>query len=500
MRCAAVSLAPSSRPFGPIASVGPVPPATVTIIDTARRTIRSHRLLPAGARVAVALSGGADSVALLFALREIAAREGFRVAGAAHLNHQLRGFAADADEQFCRDLARDLQLPIDVERIDVAAASRSIGRSIEHAAHDARYAFFGRAAKRLDAGVVAVAHTKDDQAETFLLRLLRGAGPRGLGGIHPRVGIVIRPFIDTSRADIREFLRGAGIAFRDDASNDDVTIPRNRIRHELLPLLDARFAPNAVGVLDRAAAIAREDGDYLENAAREAAARLIACTPRGIEVNADALLAEPAAIARRVIRMAQQLAAGEDRFVGFDATEAVRRLAVSNSTGPLDLGGHRVNRRGRLLVLTGSRGREKPRPAVSFNYQLEVPGRVSVPEAACAILADTRHVPSGRAAGEVWRLTGRSDEAVVEARRLTAPLTVRNRRPGDRFRPLGLNGRKSLQDLFVDAKVDRSERDITPIVVDSAGEIVWVAGHALAEEFRVTDATKDVVTLKRLPI
>lgn len=472
----------------------------MSVIDSARRTIRSHGLLPSGTRVAVALSGGADSVALLLALREIAAHEKFRVVGAAHLNHQLRGADADADAQFCRDLAARLEVPIDIEQVDVAALARESGISTEHAAHIARYAFFDRAAARLGAAAIAVAHTQDDQAETFLLRLLRGAGPRGLSGIHPRAGIVVRPFIETPRAEVRDFLRAAGIEFREDASNADLAIPRNRIRHELLPLLDARFAPGVVNVLDRAAAIAREDADYLERAAGAVAARLIVQTPHGVELDADALLAEPPAIARRVIRLAQQMAAGHDRFIGFDAGEAVRRFAVSKSTGQLDLPGHRVNRRGGVLVLTESRGREKPIPVGDFMYRLEVPGEVAVPEAGCAISADSRPIPPGRSAGDMWRLAGRSDEAILEARCLTAPLTVRNRRTGDRFRPLGLKGRKALQDFFVDAKIDRFEREITPVIVDSAGQIVWVAGHAVAEEFRVTDATKDVVILKRLPI
>ncbi len=472
----------------------------MSVIDSARLTIRNHGLLPAGTRVAVALSGGADSVALLFALGELAAHEKFRLVGAAHLNHQLRGVDADSDAQFCRDLAARLDVPIVVEQADVAALARESGASIEHAAHIARYAFFERAAARLGAAAIAVAHTQDDQAETFLLRLLRGAGPRGLGGIHPRTGIVVRPFLDTPRAEVRDFLRAGRIEFREDASNADLSIPRNRIRHELLPLLDARFAPGVVDILDREAAIAREDADYLEHVAEAVAARVIVQTANGVELDADALLVEPAAIARRVIRLAQQMAAGRNRFIGFDAGEAVRRFAVSKSTGQLDLPGHRVNRRGGVLVLTESRGREKPIPAGDFTYQLEVPGEVAVPEAACAISAEERTVPPGRSAGELWHLAGRSDEAVLEARSLTAPLTVRNRRTGDRFRPLGLQGRKALQDFFVDAKIDRFEREITPVIVDSKGHIVWVAGHAVAEDFRVTGATRDVVILKRLPI
>ena len=447
----------------------------------------------------MALSGGADSVALLFALRDIAGAEGVHVMGAAHLNHQLRGVDADADEAFCRDLARALALPIEVERVDVAQRARDTGVSIEHAAHTERYAFFDRAAARLGATVVGVAHTKDDQAETFLLRLLRGAGPRGLSGMHPRAGLVVRPLLETSRSAVRDFLRERQIAFREDASNADLEIPRNRIRHELLPLLDKRFAPGIVDVLDREAAIAREDAEFLDEAAQRAADRLISKGAREVTLDVTALLTESPAIARRVIRLAQQMVAGPYRFVGFDATEAVRRFAVSKSTGQLDLPGHRVNRRGGRVVLTGSRGREKPTPAPDFLYQLQVPGRVSVPEAFCTISADTKGVPLGGELDALWQ-PGQRNEAVIDAGRLAGPLSVRNRRPGDTFRPLGLRGRKKLQDLFVDAKIDRFAREIAPVIIDAAGQIVWVAGHALAEEFKVTEATKDVVILKRLPI
>ena len=471
----------------------------MTILDSVRRTIRDQGLLPHGSRVAVALSGGADSVALLFALREITGAEGVHVVGAVHLNHQLRGADADQDEAFCRDLACALALPFDVERVDVAQRARDTAVSLEHAAHTERYAFFDRAAARLGATAVAVAHTKDDQAETFLLRLLRGAGPRGLSGMHPRTGLVVRPLLETSRSDVRDFLRGRQIAFREDASNADLAIPRNRIRHELMPLLDERFAPGIVDVLDREAAIAREDAEFLDETARRAAERLISKGAREVTLDVTALLAEPPAIARRVIRLAQQMAAGPYRFVGFDATEAVRRFAVSKSTGQLDLPGHRVNRRGGRVVLTGSRGREKPTPAPDFLYQLQVPGRVSVPEALCSISADMKGVPLGRGIDELW-LPGEQNEAVIDAGRLAGPLSVRNRRPGDAFRPLGLRGRKKLQDVFVDAKIDRFAREIAPVIIDAAGRIVWVAGHALAEEFKVTDATKDVVILKRLPI
>ena len=470
-------------------------------------------MLPPGSRVLVALSGGPDSVGLLRVLLDLAQDEPFHVAGAAHLNHQLRGAESDQDEAFCRRVAAGLSIPMDVERVDVARAARGLSLSVEHAAHDARHAFFERAAVRLNASVVAVAHTRDDQAETFLLRLLRGAGPRGLGGMHPRSGLVVRPFLETSRADVRSFLAGRGVEYREDASNHDLGIPRNRIRHELIPFLEERFSAGVVGVLDREAAIARDDAEFLDERASDVGKRIVVRTPEGIELSIRALLEEPPAIARRVIRQAQQLASG-GKFVGFEATEAVLILAVSNSTGPLDLPGHRVNRVGETLVLTHRVGRGAGLPRRStdlsrrstagaeagFSYQLGVPGQVSVPEAACAITAEAGSVPPGESAGVRWPLASRGNQVVVEGGGLAGPLVVRNRRPGDIFRPLGLQGRKKLQDFFVDAKVRRAERDRIPLVVDSKGQIVWVAGLSVSEEFRVTDRTKAVVILKLVPV
>jgi tRNA(Ile)-lysidine synthase len=472
----------------------------MSLIESARRTIRRHSLLQPGDRVVVALSGGADSIALLLVLRELAASGDVEIAGAAHLNHQLRGADADADEAFCATLAAACGLPLDVERIDVRHLAAEAGVSIETAAHTARHEFFGRALIRLNATSIAVAHTRDDQAETFLLRLLRGAGPRGLGGMHPRSGVVVRPFIESARADVRAFLALHQVEFREDASNADVSIPRNSVRHELIPYLQQRFSSGIVEVLDREAAIARDDSDFLEQAATAAAAKLITFATHEVEIDADGLLAQPPAIARRVIGQAQRFVSGA-RFIAFDAIDAVLAFAVSNSAGPIDLPGHRVNRRGRTIVLTKSEGRRSRRAAgLEFTYELGLPGQVRVPESACAISAEAEFLSSGESAAARWALASRGDQAVVEAAKLAHPLVVRNRRRGDRFRPLGLHGHKKLQDFFVDAKVHRNDRDSIPLVVDSNGQIVWIAGHAVAEDFRVTDRTKAVVILKRLPV
>ena len=228
-------------------------------------------MLPSGGRVLVALSGGPDSVTLLHVLQTLERRGHLVVAGAAHFNHQLRGAEADADELFCRELAASLNLPIVVGRGDVRGMAGESGRSIEDAARTARYGFLNDAAASFDAGAIAVGHSLEDQAETFLLRLIRGAGPAGLAGVRPRAGIVIRPLLEIPRAELRAYAGEHGLRFREDSSNADVGIPRNRVRLELLPHLE-QFSPAIAAILAREAALARADDEFLEAAAIEWAA------------------------------------------------------------------------------------------------------------------------------------------------------------------------------------------------------------------------------------
>jgi len=473
----------------------------MSLVEKVRRTVRRYALIQRDARVVVALSGGADSVALVHLLRAMAEPDEFNLAGVAHFNHQLRAEESDRDQAFCRAFAAGLSLPFDVEKADVRRLAEEQHVSVEHAGHDARLAFFERAAKRLNADAVAVAHTKDDQAETFLLRLLRGAGPRGLGGMHPRSGIVIRPFIETRRDDVRQFLREQQLSFREDSSNQDLAIPRNRVRHELIPLLESRFSAGIVDVLDREAAIARDDGTYLDAIAAEVAARLVAMRDEEVTIDIQGLLAQAAGIARRVVRQAQILVS-EGVAGGFDAADAVLGFAVSKSSaGSLDFPGHRVNRRGDSLVLTKRPGRRAAAESAErpFRYDLEVPGAVMVPEAECTISADVSTVNTEASSEWRSRLTSRGDQVLVDAGLVQSALVVRSRQPGDTFRPLGLGGHKKVHDLFIDAKVARAVRDRIPLIVDATGRIVWVAGLAVAEDFRVTDRTRAVVILKRVP-
>ena len=456
------------------------------------RTIRRHALLARGGRALVALSGGPDSVALAHLLLELQAAGELTVAGFAHVNHQLRGADADEDEAFCREMAAALGLPIEVARVDVRAAAREAGRSIEDMARELRYAFFEQAIDRLAADAIAVGHSLDDQAETFLLRLVRGSGARGLAGILPRAGRVIRPLLDISRADLRQYAADRALAFRTDLSNADLAIPRNRVRHELIPYLEREFSPGISRVLAREAAIAREEENRLQQEAIDFTSSIVLRTTGGkIEVDASALRSLHPALATRVARNALSMLASR-RFIGFDHVDRLLRFADALEGEAVDLPGQRAVRRGAMIVLGPPASRQRDLGHEnSFRFPLSIPGEVTLDNQGWKVSAE--RVESLGPAG-----TGpaRAAEVVVAADPLTLPLAIRSRRRGDRFRPLGLRHRKTLQDFLVDRKIPREIRDSLPLVVDAQDRIVWVVGESVAEDFRVTEPSRGVIFLK----
>ena len=321
-----------------------------------RRTLQRHRLCPPGSRVLVGLSGGSDSVALARILVELAPSGGFEVVGLAHLNHRLRP-TAGRDESFCVVLARDMGLPLDVESADVTGYAASQQLSIEDAARRLRYDFLGRAAARLNADRIAVGHTLDDQAETFLLKLMRGAGLKGLAGVYPRRGAVVRPLLDVSRGSLRAYLASVGQEWVEDESNADLSNPRNRIRHRVLPELDAAYGGPTRASLARAADLSREDTQWLDELAGARYRELVVSCQDCVEIDALALLAEPAPIRRRILLQAMRSRAG-GREVGLDHVEAALAVLRGDARATEVPGCRWELRRGKLVLLDqGGRSR-----------------------------------------------------------------------------------------------------------------------------------------------
>lgn len=453
------------------------------MLDRVRQTIQEYHLLETGDKVVVGVSGGPDSLALLHSLMILQGDFGYTLQ-VAHLNHGLRPEAA-ADAEYVRDLAAAWGLPVTVARRDVLAYRQEHRLSIEAAAREVRYNFFQEVAAAVGATRIAVGHQAEDQAETVLLNLLRGSGLSGLKAMLPRRGRLIRPLLFVNRAEIEAYCRDNGLRPRRDYTNEDPVYRRNKIRHQLLPLLAREYNPAIVAALGRTAQILQEDENLLADLAHRALEGIIKKRGGGALVLDRRGWQELApALQRRVLRLA---AAILGRRVSFNQVEQAR--AVAREGGALTWPGRlSIVVRGaemRLQLPGQTAGR------VSFSYQLQVPGLTPIPEVGKAIRAEI--APPPRAF-----IAGREDEAWLDRSRLEQPLLVRNWLPGDCFRPLGMQGTKKLQDYFIDRHLPAARRPLIPLVT-SAGRIAWVAGLGLAEDFKVTPATGETLHLKLEP-
>jgi tRNA(Ile)-lysidine synthase len=455
--------------------------------------IRRRELFERGARVVAAVSGGSDSVALAWILRELSDAGALRLTAIAHLDHSLRGAESARDAAFCRDLAAEFGLPFDVEAVDVARLAKDQGQSIEEAGREARYAFFERVRARTSADAVATGHTRDDQAETVLMRVFRGAGTKGLGGIPPRRGAIVRPLIDLRRVELVGWLDALGRHWVEDSTNADRALTRNWIRHALLPEITARFGDGVVDVLARGADLARADDSVLSEIAREVAPGIQENVGDAIDLSVPALCVQPLAIRQRVVRGALRRVG--DRGPSAAQVAAVLRMAESGQPARLRLGQRQLELSGGGRVLSIREARPAELTGGSWTYPLKIPGTIELPEASGRLTASPTTLAALGGLSKVKALP--PGQAVAAG--LEGPLVVRAWRPGDALQVLGLSGRKKVQDLFVDRKVPRERRHMVPVVTHPDGRIVWVAGHALGEPFRVSEATKSVVVLSFEP-
>ncbi|MFZ0036720.1 MAG: tRNA lysidine(34) synthetase TilS [Candidatus Acidiferrales bacterium] len=467
-------------------------------------TIRRHRMLIAGDRVGVAVSGGADSVALLRLIEDLQDELGIGLC-ALHLNHGLRGEASDADAAFVANLARTRGLELFSEREDVAAEARRNHWNLEDSGRRARYSFFERAVASGHCKKVAVAHTADDQAETVLGRVLRGAGPRGIVGIHPVRGSVVRPLLDIRRIDLRAYLTAKGQDWREDATNQDTTRLRARLRHELLPQLERDFNPAIIERLASLSAISRDEEAFWNLLVDDSIRELTAEIPEGLSIGVADLLAPRVliskdanaarALSRRIIQGLFAKIASDSAGLQFGHVEDVLHLADASQSGrrvELPHGVNVVRNFDRLEFIrraapkaSSSEGTfsENLRP-YQYAVALTSHGVASIDVPELGLRFSLKAIDWPLRESDTTCETG-----VLDADRLTPPLVLRNWRPGDAYRLPGKRQAQKLKRLFLDARVGIPDRERWPVLT-SAGRIAWTRGWPPAAEFQAGKETK----------
>jgi len=463
----------------------------------------------AGQRIGVAVSGGADSVALLRLFVELREALGVVVC-VAHFNHKLRGKASEADEKFVARLTAQLGLEFFVGRENIAAKAKRERANLEDAARRARYAFFEQLVKDGRVSRVAVAQTADDQAETVLAHILRGTGLAGLAGIHPQAGSVFRPLLGIRRAALRAYVKSKRQTWREDASNRDDTRTRARIRHKLMPFLESKFPMPTVEHLCQLAELAREDNARLEF---ECELRLSAVAKQGMGGTAigirELALGETQpkshsrreeefwrdgarAMSKRMVRQLVQRVKARPGELGAIHVEAVLQLARSGHSGKiLQLpGGVEVRReRDRLIFRAAAPCTDKPEPA-TFSLQVNLPAKgTELRLDALSRILRLRVID--------WPSEGRETSntgAVLDLARLRAPLELRNWRPGDAMRPTGHQNRHTLARLLNELGASRWEKERW-LVLTSAGKVAWVLGLPVADEFAAAEGSRAAVVI-----
>lgn len=484
---------------------------TADFVRQMHRFILRHAMIKNGETVLVAVSGGADSLALLYGLHALHSQLNCQL-HVAHLNHCLRP-DADADADFVQQHAALLRLPCTLQSTDVPRLVKQWKLSVEAAARSARYKFFEEVCKQIGATKVALGHHQDDTAETVLMNLIRGSGSTGLKGITPVRDLrFIRPLAGFTRQQIDTFLASKGLAPRQDSTNTDTRYLRNRIRHALIPRLESDYNPNIKAGLSRTADVLGAESEYLDTVAWEAFEtcrvrdpdRVKALTTlESVVLDRERFQQFHIAVQRRVLRLSffEMLGSMDDLY--FAHCEAILNVIEGNTpNATLALpNGLRFRRVYQSLIFEVNINPRSPFPIESFAYPLVVPGKTFIAALNTEITAELGDIRSG----ETFKLPDGRYEALFDYEKVrgvsvdppleTSSLIVRNRRQGDRFQPYGMRGTKKIKDFLIDAKVPRDERERIPMLV-CGDQVLWIVGYTTSDPFKIHPGTRQYLHLR----
>ncbi|HXI42174.1 MAG TPA: tRNA lysidine(34) synthetase TilS [Bryobacteraceae bacterium] len=461
------------------------------MLERVAEIITRYSMFQTGQRVAVAVSGGADSTCLLHVLFELAPRWNLHLS-VIHLDHKLRGEESSEDARFVEQMAAALGLPFTRTEVDVAKLARERGENLEQLARQVRRRFFLDHLRAGPADRVALGHTRSDQAETVLFRFLRGSGTAGLAGIRPVTDDgFVRPLITIDRADVAQFLRDRKIAWREDSSNASLEFDRNRIRLELLPMLAREWNPAIAETLAHTADWALAEEAYWQTEIARLAGQQLLVKPPAVFFRADELQALPEAAARRLARRAIEIVRGDLRGIGFAHIAAVLELASQQEgDGRLQVPGVDVYRSFEWIRLAPP-GIDRLETR-NFRYTAVVPGRVPLPEGGSAVLLE---LIENKSFTEMPESGYNGLMGCLDWDRISGALEVRNWRPGDQYRPVGHAGGERIKLLFQQARIPLWERRSWPVIT-SGNEIIWARRFGPAADLVATPQSRVLLKIQ----
>lgn len=452
------------------------------IISKVRRTIAAYQMFDPGDKVIVAVSGGADSVCLLDILERLNAELHLQLV-VAHLDHGLRPHEDETETRFVRDLAARKGMAFETAK--ALLLEKPEQASLEERARAARYAFLEEVQAKHKARKIAMGHTLNDQAETVLMRLLRGSGAKGLAGIPPRRGSIVRPLIEVEEPEIRAYLEQQGQEFMTDSSNLETLYLRNKIRLNLLPQL-LEYQPRLVRRLGKLAELLQEENAFLEEQAADwIRARISSAADQSAILPLSPFLAAPAILQKHMVRLMIMRVQKNLRRIDLGHIEAIIRLAQGRTRGT------RLHLPNGLLVKRSYEklhflNRPEPEPAL-FSFWIPGPGRFEFKQID-RVFNLSEHDTADQKPDET------TQTAWLDADKITYPLLIRNFRPGDRFMPLGMSSEKKLKNFFIDLKIPRELRRTTPIIL-SGRDIIWIGACRIDDRFKITPQTRRVLRI-----
>lgn len=456
-----------------------------SLIDDVKRTIKKYNMLKKNERIVIGVSGGPDSLCLLHVLKTISLDEGYRLY-AAHLNHQFRGKDADEDAAFVEELCKKWGIPVFIKVFDVPAYAEKTGLSPEEAGREIRYRLFDEVVEKVSADKIAVAQNLNDQAETILMRFMRGSGIEGLKGIEPVRDNIVRPLLEIDRRRIEKYCSLNELSPRIDKTNLEPVYNRNKIRLELIPYIEKNFNPNIIQSLVRFSNIVREENELLENEAYREFDVVAEPENDRVVISIEKSKGLHIAQKRRIIRLAVEQLANSLNGFDFKHFESVVGL-MEKSTGAAVILPHKLKAYVSYDKLILAKNIEKADKKCYYKLKYDYNNVIETEDGQIII---QRLKPE-----EIKNIPKERDRVYIDGSRIKEELVLRNREPGDKFSPIGMKGSKKLKDYLIDEKVPREKRDGLKLIADG-NEIIWIIGGRLSEKYKITDHSSNIVMIK----